>query len=298
MHELWSQYLDRLREAPDAALEWGRSGVAFLKSSVGSLPFFAATSADTAPGNPERDETHYFLVPDPCEAGGFTLAERRRLPEGTGAVNSLPKVRVFHVHDPAAVALLEDRLAGKISAKKLRPSGVEDDLAARLEQLGEEIDRQSHWVTGGLILVGGAVAVANPVMGIGIAAHALLPGLGAKLAKFGFGATADTLKRAGGSWRANSARKEAASEVKQMKAELLIDPVLTFFDRMVATGLADTPDLAEMDHLPEWWLHRDHRMTMEVAAGIWRPEGPWGEWARDVRQRLEIFDESKPRPAD
>src|SRR5690349_19923887 len=82
MQELWSQCLKRLKEAPDAALEWGRSGVAFLKSSVGSLPFLAGTSADTAAGNPERDETHYFLVPDPTEAGGFTLAERRRLPEG------------------------------------------------------------------------------------------------------------------------------------------------------------------------------------------------------------------------
>ncbi len=288
MHELWSQCVRRLREAPDAALEWGRSGVAYLRSSIGSLPFLAATSVDTAAGNPERDETHYFLVPDPAQTEGFTLAERRRLPEGTGAVNSLLKVRIFHVHDPAAVAVLEDRLAGKISGEKLGPAGLEQDLAIRLESIGEEIDRQSHWVTGGLILIGGAVAVANPLLGVGIAAHAILPELGAKLAKFGFGAAADTVKRMSGSWRTSSARKEAASEVKRMKPELVTDPVLVFLNRMIAGGLKDDPCLAELDDLPEWWLSRDQRMTMEVASGIWR-EGPWRAWAEDVRGRLELL---------
>lgn len=288
MQELWSQCLKRLKEAPDAALEWGRSGVAFLKSSVGSLPFLAGTSADTTAGNPERDETHYFLVPDPSEAGGFTLAERRRLPEGAGAVNSFPKMRIFHVHDPAAVLVLEERLAGKISAEKLRPAGLEGDLAVRLETLGEEIDRQSHWVTGGLILVGGVVCVANPVLGIGIAAHALLPEIGAKLAKFGFGAAADTVKRVSNSWRLSSAKKEADSEVKRMKPELVVDPVLVFLNRMMADGLKEDPTFAELECLPEWWLDREQRMTMEVASQVWR-EGPWKAWAEDVKGRLAVL---------
>lgn len=288
MQELWSQCLKRLKEAPDAALEWGRSGMAYLRSSVGSLPFLAGTSADIAAGNPERDETHYFLIPDPAEAGGFTLAERRRLPEGAAAVNSFPKVRIFHVHDPAAVLLLEERLAGKISVEKLRPAGLEGDLAVRLETLGEEIDRQSHWVTGGLILIGGVVSVANPVLGIGIAAHALLPELGAKLAKFGFGAAADTLKRVSNSWRTSSARKEASCEVKRMKPELVIDPVLVFLSRIMAGGPKDDPYLAELDSLPQWWLDRDQRMTMEVASRIWQA-GPWNDWADDVRRRLAVL---------
>jgi hypothetical protein len=288
VQELWSQCLKQLKEAPDAALEWGKSGVAFLESSIGSLPFLAATSADTSAGNPERDETHYFLVPDPAQSGGFTLAERRRLPEGTGTVNSLAKVRIFHVHDPAAVSVLEERLAGKISGEKLRPAGLDQDLAVRLESLGEEIDRQSHWVTGGLILVGGVVAVANPLLGLGIAANAILPELGAKLAKFGFGAAADTLKRMSGSWRTGSARKEAAAEVKRMRPELVVDPVLVFLNRRVANGLADDPCLSEFDELPEWWRCRDKRMTMEVASGIWQ-EGPWKAWAEDVRKRLAVL---------
>lgn len=287
MQEIWSQYLTRLKAAPDAALEWGKSGIAFLRSSIGSLPFLAATSADSAAGNPQRDETHYFLVPDPAEAAGFTLAERRRLPEGVGAVNSLPKLRVFHVHDPAALAILEERLAGKITAGRPAPeSGIEGDVAARLEAMGEEIDRQSHWVTGGLIVVGGAVAIANPLLGIGIAANALFPKLGGTFAKLGLGAAADMVKKAGTAWRESSAKKDAAAEVKRMKAELCVDPVLVFLDRLVAAGPASDPHFAELDALPEWWRDRDQRMSMDVASGIWL-KGPWKRWAEDVRRRLE-----------
>jgi len=285
MQDVWSQCLRRLREAPDTALEWGRSGVAFLRSSIGSLPFLAATTVDASAANPERDETHYFLVPDPAQAGGFTLAERRRLPEGVGSVNSLPKVRIFHVHDRAAIVLLEQGLAGKISSERLEPAGLDHDLADRMEAMGEEIDRQSHWVTGGLIVVGGVVAIANPILGVGIAAKALIPEIGAKLAKYGLGAVADSMKKIGSAWRESSAKREAAAEIKRMKPELVIDPVLGFLDRMVAKGLADDPYLAELESLPEWWLSRDQRMSLDVATEIWSA-GPWAGWVADVRRRL------------
>ena len=158
MDEAWAARLKMLKDAPGAVLDQGMKGVDFLKSSIGSLPFFAATSVDAAEGNPERDETHYFLVPDPGAEGGYDLAERRRLPEGVGTLNSLPKVRIFHVHDPAGLALLEEKLLGEISTKKIAEKGTESDFAARMETLGKEIDKQSNWVTGGLIVVGGVVA--------------------------------------------------------------------------------------------------------------------------------------------
>lgn len=279
--------MKRLREAPDAALEWGRSGIAFLSSSIGSLPFLAATAVDAAVENPPRDETHYFLVPDPSAAKGFTLVERRRLPEGVGVVNSLPKVRIFHVHDPAGLTVLEEQLVGKLTTPA-RPvnDGVEHDLADRLESMGEEIDKKSHWVTGGLIVIGGVVAVANPLLGIGIAAKALLPEIGGKLAKFGMGAAAESMRRLGSTLRESMARREATAEVKRMKPELAVDPVLSFLDRLVASGAACDPQFEELAHLPEWWRDRDQRMTLSVAVEVWK-EGPRKEWISDVRRRLE-----------
>ncbi|WP_193212522.1 hypothetical protein [Luteolibacter marinus] len=284
----WADYLKRMKEAPDAALEWSRSGIEYLRSSIGSLPFFAATSVDSGSANPGRDETHYFLVPDPRQDGGFALVERRRLPEGTGAVNSLPKVRIFHVHDPAAVEVLEDRLMKRMVSAAEDAPGLEHDLALRLEAMGEEIDKQSHWVTGGLIVVGGVVAIANPLLGIGIAAKSLLPELGGKLAKFGFGAAAETMRRFSGSIRESQARKKAESEVKRMKPELVVDPVLAFLDRTVARGADGDPVVEELNGLPDWWLDRDQRLTMGVVAEIWK-DGRWGDWARGIGRRLEVL---------
>ena len=284
MQAVWSECVKRLREAPDAALEWGRSGIAFLNSSIGSLPFLAATAVDTALENPARDETHYFLVPDASTAKGFTLVERRRLPDGVGAVNSLPKVRIFHVHDPAALEVLEEQLVGKLATPVT--DGVERDLAGRLEAMGEEIDKQSHWVTGGLIVIGGVVAIANPLLGIGIAAKALLPEIGGKLAKFGMGAAADSVRRLGSSLRESFARREATAEVKRMKPEIVVDPVLSFLDRIVASGPGCDPQIEELSHLPEWWRDRDQRMTFSVAVEVWK-EGARKDWIADVRKRLE-----------
>ncbi len=264
--------------------------MAFLRSTIGSLPFLAATAVDAAAENPARDETHYFLVPDPSAKEGFTLVERRRLPEGTGAVNSLPKVRVFHVHDPAALAVLEKQLVGKISAAGAsEDGGIEHDLAGRLETMGEEIDRQSNWVTGGLIVIGGVVAVANPLLGIGIAAKALLPEIGGKLAKLGMGAAAESVRRLGGSLRQGMARRDAEAEVRRMKPELVVDPVLTFLDRLMAGGPAGDPHLEELTRLPEWWRDRDQRMTFAAVVEVWAG-GPWQRWIADVRVRLDAFE--------
>ena len=62
MDEAWAARLKMLKDAPGTVLDQGMKGVDYLKSSIGSLPFFAATSVDAAEGNPERDETHYFLL--------------------------------------------------------------------------------------------------------------------------------------------------------------------------------------------------------------------------------------------
>jgi hypothetical protein len=155
--------------------------------------------------------------------------------------------------------------------------------------MGEEIDRQSHWVTGGLIVIGGVVAVANPLLGIGIAAKALLPEIGGKLAKFGMGAAAESLRRVGDSLRSGLARREAEAAVKRMKPELVVDPVLSFLDRMLAGGPESDPELEELSRLPEWWRDRDQRMTFAAAAEVWA-DGPWQRWVSDVRARLDAVE--------
>lgn len=279
----WVECLKAISAAPDVAQAWAKSGVSYLQSTVGSLRLFSSTRIDAAAGNPAQDETHYFLIPSP---DGYVLAERRRLPDGVGTVNSLPKVRIFHVHDPAGVAVLEERLLGKLLANKPIAAGWEGDLAKRLEIIGEEIDQQSSLVTGGLVVLGGVVAIANPLLGIGIAAKALLPGLSSKLTKLGLGAAADSMRSIGSSWRERSTRNEVKSEIRRLKPQVIVDPVLTFVDGLVALGAKADPQMSELDRLPEWWRQRDQRLTMAVLSDVLKATDPWPRWLQSVRERL------------
>ena len=283
----WIESLKAISAAPNAAQAWAKSGMSYLQSTIGSLRLFSSTRVDAAVDNPAQDETHYFLIPQPT--GGFVLAERRRLPEGVGMVNSLPKVRIFHVHDPAGVAVLEEQLLGRLAKKHLSQPGTEVDLAKRLEVIGQQIDEQSSIVTGGLVMLGGAVAIPNPLVGLGIVTQALLPGLSGKLTQAGLGFAADSVRRMGASWRERSARKEAQSEIRRLKPQVVIDPVLAFLDEQVALGAKADPIMRELERLPEWWRQRDQRMTMSVVSEVL--DTAWPTWMRSVQERLSDLPE-------
>lgn len=283
----WVDCLKAISAAPDAAAALAKSGLATLQSTVGSIRIFSSTRVSAAAENPPQDETHYFLIPSPAE--GLVLAERRRLPEGVGTVNSLPKVRLFHVHDPAAVAVLEEKLLGRMAGDRMEGPGLDADLANRLEEVGEIIDRQSFWVTGGLVVIGGAVAIANPLLGVGIAANALLPDIGAKLTKLGLGTVADQLRRIGQSRREKTARKEASDEIRRLKPQVVTDPVLTFLDRLVALGPKADAQLGELERIPEWWRNRDQRFALGVVCDVLKDSDPWPAWLASVRRRLAEF---------
>ncbi len=288
----WIDCLNAISAAPDAAQAWAKSGVSYLQSTVGSLRLFTSTRIDTAAKNPAQDETHYFLIPFP---DGYVLAERRRLPDGVGTVNSLPKVRIFHVHDPAGVTVLEEQLLGKMLASKPVAAGWEGDVAKRLETIGEEIDRQSSLVTGGLVVLGGVVAIANPLLGIGIAAKALLPGLSSKLTTLGLGAAADSMRSIGSSWRERSTRNAVKSEIRRLKPQVIVDPVLIFVDELVTLGANADPTMSELERLPEWWRQHDQRLTMAVLSDMLQQADPWPAWLSSVRERLrELPTERSP----
>lgn len=281
----WIESLKAIHAAPNTALAWAKQATDLLPSMMGSLRLFSSTQVDAAKGNPAQDETHYFLVPT---NDGYVLAERRRLPDGVGTVNSLPKVRIFHVHDLAGVTVLEEQLLGKLSAAQRQQPGWDADLAKRLETIGEEIDQQSFWVTGGLAVIGGAVAMANPLLGIGIAAKALLPGLVSKITKMGLHTVADSVRSLGDSWRDRSARNKAESEIKRLKPQIVVDPVLQFMDRQVAIGAPAEPDMSELEHLPDWWRDRDQRLTMSIVSDVLHEGCPWPTWMISVRRRLDV----------
>lgn len=228
-----------VKTAKDAVALSGRmleDGVAFLHVSVGKIPLFAGTKVYVAEGGFSSDETHYFLVPFRASERGYALATTRVLPEGAGPENDLPKRRVFHLPAGVSEEALEEMLEEQLARRNRDRADGGSSAADRIDEIATEIDKKSNLVTGGLLVIGGAVAIANPVVGAGIAAKALLPGVGGVLSKFGARALSDSLRKRKQAKLEAEAEKQAGREVKRLRAEMHDNAVLSVLEEAVSTG--------------------------------------------------------------
>ena len=173
----------------------------------------------------------------------------RTLPPGVGPTNSLPKARVFHLHDESGVALLENLLVMSKKNETLAGLSPEPTVADHLDSLGEKIDRESFKITGGLLIIGGAVALANPFAGAGIAAKALFPSIGAKASRMGLELAGEKLRHLSEKKRDRKVEKAAKREVKNLEPELYLNPLLIQLEQAVSTSETTHDPLIANPHL-------------------------------------------------
>jgi hypothetical protein len=99
-----------------------REGVArreILACSVWNrIPLFASLKARTYQSERQRDETHYFLIPFVPAPGGYAFYSVRYLPEGVGAINDLPKLRVFHLPVSGSEQVLEEFVVREVMHRR------------------------------------------------------------------------------------------------------------------------------------------------------------------------------------
>lgn len=140
------------------------------------------------------DRTYYCLVPNLLEPTGFTLHTVRALP--VGVAGAAPKSeRIFLV--PSAASL--DGLRAALHKEAVDATTVElgqgDGLTEFLQQTANQIDQTQSTVTKGLLIVGGLVALANPVTGVGLLASSLIPKAGGDALTAGIRTIGGRLKR-------------------------------------------------------------------------------------------------------
>lgn len=220
----------------------------------------------------DRDETHYLLIPVLSDPIQYAIYIKRVLPSGVGAQNSLPKARVFHLPEASAKDLLEQELVSKLIVERQIGQGGESDMADLLEKLADDLDRQTEKVSGGLLLIGGVVAVFNPLVGVGIAAKALLPSMGAKASKAGAGYVGEKLR----SWQRSkdhvSTKKQVEKEVKKLKPEVFENPLIRSLD-IIAMEHDDPIDpFLESSYSVDAFEHfRYYAITLEGISEVYRP---------------------------
>jgi hypothetical protein len=180
--------------------------------------------------------------------------------------NALPKARVFHLQDKSGMSLLENPLVPSRKKSALADRPNESELADKLETLGEHIDRESFKITGGLLIIGGAVAFANPIIGAGLAAKALFPSLGPKASKLGLNFAGKKLRDRSEKSQVRQAKKAARAEVQQLKPELYLNPLLQDLEQAVSALT-----IRSSQSSPSWRTS----LTPAISASPSKPSSPF-----------------------
>jgi len=188
----------------------------------------------TAPSESVQfDDKHYFLVPYSLEDCGFIIHSLRALPDGIPPVNDLQKRRIFHLptleHQKLLLNLVTDQ------TEEIVRSSDQSRTGDSLFSIADAIDKYDNKITNGLILVGGIVAIANPVTGVAIAAHALIPGVGAFLTKAGLKWTGEKLNRVELEQKIEKAKTKVLSQFSEAKTFCISNPLLRELEVALST---------------------------------------------------------------
>ena len=246
------------------------SGLQSVSEMFGNIRIFSAVAA-TSTDQAEHDETHYILVPLLGTPRRYAVYTKRILPPDTGAVNSLPKARIFHVPDGAGRALLERELVEKMVIERLDPESGSSDFADALEKVADQIDSETEKISGGFLLIGGAVALLNPLLGLGIAVNGLLPAIGAKASKAGAEFVGNKLRDWNRSSSESKLRKSAHEEVRKLKPTIYPNPILRSLDAIASNPQTDfDPTFDRRNWIDQFESHHYYTATAEAIREVYQ----------------------------
>lgn len=255
------QAISSLKDSLNINIE---SSVKLFKEVVDGLPVFA--SIETSSNyEVEYDEKHYFVIPFYLSENEFALHTMRCLPDGAKEINSLPKRRIFHFPNEHYESLLFDHM---LSMSKEIAEGSLEGNSSSLEKLANDIDSIDKKLTYGMLLVGGVAAIFNPLIGAGIAAKALIPGVGSLLNKYGIKPIGEKMTRGQLEKQIRAAEEEVHRQFTHTNTLKVVNPILQELDFALNTDECEhdpllDPNLAD-GSIPELDSQRWRELT-EVA---------------------------------
>jgi hypothetical protein len=202
------------------------TGVGVLSSSLGGIPFFGATATSKFYDYTQFDEKHYFLIPDKASDDGYSLYVMRSLPEGVPPINDLEKRRLLHLPSESALPMLE-HIVVKDARERASAEAVSGNfVSSNLDSLIDEIDKVDGKVFGGVLLLGGLVALANPLAGAAVAMKAAVPSIGLMVSKYGMKAVSETATNIDVARQIKRAEKDVKTQFKSAKTVSVVNPLL------------------------------------------------------------------------
>ena len=241
-------------------------GVGFVQAAVGSLSLFGSTEHSDSYDHERVDEKHYFLIPDRRSENDYALYVMRCLPEGVPPINDLPKRRLFHLPNQHAMPTVENLLLDDARECAQAAPPQEGHLGGRLNDLADQIDRLDSKIFHGALLIGGLVALLNPLAGAAVAAKALVPSIGLTLSKFGLKYVGDVANARGLASRIKSAEADVLRQFRQAGTQAIENPILCQWDRALRTSEFEYEPILEFDSESMDFGERDRGRMLKLTS--------------------------------
>lgn len=192
-----------------------------IKQIVNGLPIFVSLEK-SGKFKTEYDEKHYFVIPFKLSESGFSLHSMRCLPESALEINDLPKRRIFHFPNQHYESALREYML-----QTAREMAVQtNNKPSSLERLADDIDALDKKLTYGMLFVGGVAAIFNPLVGAGIAAKALLPGIGGLMNRHGLRPIGARISKHQLEKEVKSAEARVTKQFSEANTLKVINPIL------------------------------------------------------------------------
>lgn len=247
-----------------SGIQQATSGIQSVSKMVGSLMLFGSTTS--APADQKYDERHYFLIPDRRSPEAYSLAILRSLPDGVPPINDLPKRRIFHLPNEHSQAMLRDLLIKQTQSAELAKPNAHKSMADRTREIADYIDALDDRIFGGFLLIGGLVALFNPVAGVAIAAKSLLPSLGLFATKYGLQFAGESLTQAELERKAKQAEKDVLKQFKGSNTITFTSPLLTIWDQALRTTESEFDPELQLNLYLNTELSDEHRSWHKLEA--------------------------------
>lgn len=231
-------WMKRTKDAVDSAVNMTKQSVEgsldYVQSALGESWIFGSNEASNK-YDQLVDEKHYFLVPFRKAEVGYSLYSMRCLPEGVPPINDLPKRRIFHLPNEHATTTVEHILLTEARVEAERNQITQGAIDSRLNELADSIDKLDDRMFNGVLLIGGLVALVNPIAGAAVAAKALIPSIGMLLSKYGLRYAGDTVSSTELSMKIKSAERDVLKQFRGSKTTSIVNPLLSQLDKALDT---------------------------------------------------------------
>lgn len=206
-------------------------GAGFVTTTLGQIPFFGSLETSEDYDHKKYDEKHYFLIPDETANDGFAVYVMRCLPEGVPPINDLPKQRFVHLPSAHALPMLKDMVLKNLSDDIRNDPADPNFITENLGKFIDEIDKVDDKLFSGVLLVGGLVALVNPLAGAAVALKAMVPSVGLIVSKYGLKFASETATNIDVAQKIKRAEKDVAQQFKAGQSFQLFNPLLALLSQ-------------------------------------------------------------------